>query len=308
MVGVVSSDAESDELDLDLALGADLVRAAAGADKAGTKSDGPEEASEKARSVDAVGDDARADGGASGETVGSLLSNAGAVLRVDSEMMAEVRGARESMQMTLHLPELQSYTFGTTEPSARAAVAEYGSLAAYRRSAAYRAHLRAKFEERGVRRCVAAVLLVHQHKFPHVLLLHDVAAASAVPDAWALPGGRLRPGESERDGLRRKLVRKLGGSTSSWDIGEQLMAWFSLSYGGECLKLYPYVPPHCTAPKERLSVFVVRLPPSGAFTVPRDLQLVAFPLFEVYNRADLYGPVIAAVPQVISCSHLNFLS
>ena len=45
-----------------------------------------------------------------------------------------------------------------------------------------------RYPKQGARRSVEAVLLVQEHRFPHVLLLQS-------GDNFRLPGGRLRPGE-----------------------------------------------------------------------------------------------------------------
>ena len=47
-----------------------------------------------------------------------------------------------------------------------------------------------RFRQAGVRRTVEALLLVHLHGHPHLLLLRKAGGADFV-----LPGGRLRPGE-----------------------------------------------------------------------------------------------------------------
>ncbi|KAJ4972983.1 hypothetical protein NE237_006157 [Protea cynaroides] len=48
---------------------------------------------------------------------------------------------------------------------------------------------------------------------------------------YKLPGGRLRPGESDTDGLKRKLLSKLSvnehGVDDEWEIGECLGMWWS---------------------------------------------------------------------------------
>mmetsp|Transcript_3608 Transcript_3608/g.6131 ORF Transcript_3608/g.6131 Transcript_3608/m.6131 type:complete len:125 (-) Transcript_3608:466-840(-) len=49
--------------------------------------------------------------------------------------------------------------------------------------------MRNKYETEGPRRSVEAVLVVHQHNHPHILLLQ------AGNSYFKLPGGRLRPGE-----------------------------------------------------------------------------------------------------------------
>jgi Nucleotide hydrolase len=84
-------------------------------------------------------------------------------------------------------------------------------------------HRKERFQQRGMRRSVAAVVLVHSHTFPHVLLLQR----SSGQGSYMLPGGRLRPGECELDGLQRKLTAKLspatadGSGISEWEIGEE---------------------------------------------------------------------------------------
>ena len=51
---------------------------------------------------------------------------------------------------------------------------------------------RCRYPKQGARRSVEAVLLVQEHRFPHVLLLQS-------GDNFRLPGGRLRPGEPGAD-------------------------------------------------------------------------------------------------------------
>ncbi|KAI7835261.1 hypothetical protein COHA_010837, partial [Chlorella ohadii] len=49
--------------------------------------------------------------------------------------------------------------------------------------------LKEKYAREGLRRSVDAVLVVHEHGHPHVLVLQMGASF------FKLPGGRLRPGE-----------------------------------------------------------------------------------------------------------------
>lgn len=46
-----------------------------------------------------------------------------------------------------------------------------------------------RYEREGMRRSVEAVILVHEHNHPHILLLQIGMSF------FKLPGGRLRPGE-----------------------------------------------------------------------------------------------------------------
>ena len=64
--------------------------------------------------------------------------------------------------------------------------------------------------------------------------------------------------------------------------------------------LYPYVPPHITRPKECLRIYLVHLPDRFLFEIPRNLKLMAVPLFELNDNRNRYGAVIAALPEQLS--------
>ncbi len=40
--------------------------------------------------------------------------------------------------------------------------------------------------------------------------------------------------------------------------------------------------------------------------VPKNLRLLAVPLFELYDNVQRYGPIISAIPQMLSRFRLNF--
>ncbi|KAL2970921.1 hypothetical protein AAZX31_15G164500 [Glycine max] len=84
--------------------------------------------------------------------------------------------------------------------------------------------MKSNYAARGIRTCVEAVVLVELFKHPHLLLLQIRNSI------YKLPGGRLRPGESDTDGLKRKLARKLSiiedGDGSEWEVGECLEMWW----------------------------------------------------------------------------------
>lgn len=110
---------------------------------------------------------------------------------------------------------LGNYTFGRKDTESR------GRDMLGLPAAEITAHREKRFLEIGMRRSIAAVLLVHVKNFPHVLLLQRSSGEGQL----ALPGGKLRPGESEENGLRRKLSRKLSPENSAmeaeWDIGDE---------------------------------------------------------------------------------------
>mmetsp|Transcript_17647 Transcript_17647/g.27745 ORF Transcript_17647/g.27745 Transcript_17647/m.27745 type:complete len:443 (-) Transcript_17647:103-1431(-) len=151
------------------------------------------------------------------------------------------------------------------------------------------------YKQFGMRRVVEGLLLAHDHCHPHVLLLQIGNTY------FKLPGGRLRVGEHETDGLRRKLNNKLGTpvaeSSVNWQIGELISTWWRPNF--ETIQ-YPYIPPHVGKPKECRKIFLTQLPPTGTLGVPKNLKLLAVPLFELYDNAHRYGPVIASLPQLLA--------
>eukprot|EP01132_Coremiostelium_polycephalum_P002734 gene2734-3393_t len=160
------------------------------------------------------------------------------------------------------------------------------------------------YEKEGQRKTVEAIIIVHDHGHPHILLLQNTNFY------FKLPGGKLKPGENEIEGLVRKLTKKLSPvgtliTESPWEIGEHVSTWWRPNFEPT---LYPYVPPHISRPKECKKLFVVTLPEKCTFAVPSNLKLIAVPLFEIYNNQTRYGPIISSVPQLLSrynFVHLN---
>ena len=100
---------------------------------------------------------------------------------------------------TMDLYDITNYTFGKKNEESKCKMLQAMTLEKLSQA------LQKSYKERGMRRSVGAVLIIHSHNFPHVLLLqrHDGKGE------FALPGGRLRPGESDEEGLLRKLRNKL---------------------------------------------------------------------------------------------------
>ncbi|KAL2327235.1 hypothetical protein Fmac_020662 [Flemingia macrophylla] len=158
------------------------------------------------------------------------------------------------------------------------------------------------YAARGIRTSVEAVLLVELFKHPHLLLLQ------VRNSIYKLPGGRLRPGESDVDGLKRKLARKLSvnedGDGSEWEVGECLGMWWRPDF--ETL-VYPFLPPNVKQPKECTKVFLVKLPASRKFIVPKNMRLLAVPLCQVHENHKTYGQIISGVPQLLSKFSFNMI-
>ncbi|XP_024972066.1 pre-mRNA cleavage factor Im 25 kDa subunit 2 isoform X1 [Cynara cardunculus var. scolymus] len=213
---------------------------------------------------------------------------------------------------------LSSYTFGTKEPKMEKDTSVADRLA----------RMKVNYMKEGMRTSVEGILLVerwfpkyhvrkysvyyvfastneHQvqeHNHPHILLLQ-------IGNTFCkLPGGRLKPGENEIEGLKRKLSSKLAANSTGlqpdWQIGECVAIWWRPNF--ETI-MYPYCPPHITKPKECKKLFLVHLSEREYFAVPKNLKLLAVPLFELYDNVQRYGPVISTIPQQLSRFQFNMI-
>ena len=120
-----------------------------------------------------------------------------------------------------------------------------------------------------------------------------------------VPGGELNAGEDEIDGLKRILSETLGrtdGHPQEWTVEDLIGTWWRPNFEPA---QYPYIPPHITKPKEQKKLFLVQLPEKAFFAVPRNYKLVAAPLFELYDNAQGYGPIISTLPQTLG--RFNFI-
>ena len=156
------------------------------------------------------------------------------------------------------------------------------------------------FNKHGMRRTVEAVLLVHEHGLPHVLLLQ------LGNSFFKLPGGELGVGEDPVDGLKRLLTETLGrgdDGATAWSVEDTISNWWRPNFDPP---QYPYLPAHVTKPKEHKRLFLVQLPEKALFAVPRNYKLVAAPLFELYDNAAGYGPIIMSLPAVLSRFSFNY--
>ncbi|KAL5221278.1 hypothetical protein ABZP36_025991 [Zizania latifolia] len=167
--------------------------------------------------------------------------------------------------------------------------------------------LKANFAAHGLRTSVHGVLLVELFDHPHVLLL-QVRNSS-----FLLPGGRLRPGEQDVRGLKRKLSSKLSivgdqddeVEVDEWQIGERIGMWWRSEFDAVP---FPYLLPNARAPKECIKLFLIKLPVSRQFVVPRNMKLLAVPLSQIHNNAQVYGPIIAGIPNLLSKFSFNFIN
>ncbi|KAF8697373.1 hypothetical protein HU200_035966 [Digitaria exilis] len=218
---------------------------------------------------------------------------------------AAVAAAREQ---GVEIYPLSCYYFGAKDAAGVPRAVETAADRALR--------LKANFAAHGLRTSVHGVLLVELFDHPHVLLL-QVRNSSFV-----LPGGRLRPGEEDVQGLKRKLSSKLSvvddlgdaEDEDDWQVGECIGMWWRSEF--EAIP-FPYMPPNFRSPKvqnvavstvskfsivtivltqvcivkECIKLFLIRLPMSRQFIVPRNMKLLAVPLSQIHNNAQVSSHV-----------------
>ncbi|GAA6058697.1 hypothetical protein JCM10212_003385 [Sporobolomyces blumeae] len=209
---------------------------------------------------------------------------------------------------TLTIYPLSNYSFATKDPQ----VEEDPSVNARLQ------RLEEDYEQYGMRRTVEGLMIVHEHGHPHVLLLQ------VANSFFKLPGDYLKPGEGDIDGLKKRMQTRLGpddaGSSTvaggdsemngAWD-GKGLGEWEIADSVGQFYRpnfesfMYPYVPAHISKPKEVKTWYLVQLPERKILTVPRNMKLIALPLFELYDNSVRYGPQLAAIPHLLS--RINFI-
>jgi len=273
------SESESDGVEIELRDDIDVVAEHERAEAEKAEKEAREE--EEARAANANGDgDGDGDGGEEESKEDGGEGAGGEVIAA-----AGSRGV-------VDVHALSRYTFGT-----KRARGEKDAT-----TAAKLLRMKAQYEREGKRRSVGGICMVSQHRTPHILLLQ------ITPTSFKLPGGKLRAGEGDVEGLARKLRNKLqpeledGLQQYEFDIGDQASTWYRTAYEPQ---LYPYLPAHITKPKEEYKLFVVHLPEKCYFAVPKNLKLLAVPLFELYGNPQKYGPEIASIPHLLSRYRLN---
>lgn len=101
--------------------------------------------------------------------------------------------------------------------------------------------------------------------------------------------------------------------------------------------MYPFLPGHVTRPKECKKLYFIQLPKKSApsplllhfplilglfwvcvivanmeswlevLSVPKNMKLLAVPLFELYDNTGRYGPQLSAIPHLLSRYNFEFV-
>lgn len=153
---------------------------------------------------------------------------------------------------------------------------------------------------------------------------------------FKLPGDYLLPHEEEIPGFQARLSERLSppaGSTIpgadqdidgdgavgdgpfDWRIHDCVAQWWRPNFE---TFMYPFIPAHVTRPKECKKMYLIQLPKKSMFyllregpvlmlvcllemlSVPKNMKLLAVPLFELYDNTARYGPQLSVCrPHVI---------
>ncbi|KAH7349987.1 cleavage and polyadenylation specificity factor subunit 5 [Plectosphaerella cucumerina] len=197
---------------------------------------------------------------------------------------------------TIRLFPLSNYTFGVkeTQPEEDPSV-----LARLKR-------LEEHYAQHGMRRTCEGILVCHEHNHPHILMLQIANAF------FKLPGDYLRPEDDESEGFKARLDERLapvgrigeGEERGDWQIGDCLAQWWRPNFE---TFMYPFIPAHVTRPKECKKLYFIQLPESKVLSVPKNMKLLAVPLFELYDNTARYGPQLSAIPHLLSRYNFEFV-
>ncbi|KAK9451513.1 Cleavage/polyadenylation specificity factor subunit 5 [Limtongia smithiae] len=206
-------------------------------------------------------------------------------------------GFSQRQQKTIRLYPVSNYTFGTKEAQPE----EDSSVTARLQ------RLQDHYEQYGMRRTCEGVLVCHEHGHPHILMLQIANAF------FKLPGDYLQPGEDEIEGFTARLDERLApvpaqqpsdSHTPSWEIGDCIAQWWRPNFESFT---YPFIPPHVTRPKECKKMYLITLPKHKVLSVPKNMKLLAVPLFELYDNSARYGSQLSAIPQYLSRYNFEFV-
>lgn len=168
--------------------------------------------------------------------------------------------------------------------------------------------LQDQYESHGLRRTCEAILVCHEHGHPYILMLQIANTF------FKLPGDYINHDEEEIEGFKRRLNEKLGPQAGTpaandsinyeWTVGDCVAQWWRPNFE---TFMYPFIPPHITRPKECKKTYLVHLPRKKVLTVPKNMKLLAVPLFELYDNSARYGVQLSSIPSYLSKYNFEFV-
>lgn len=89
-----------------------------------------------------------------------------------------------------------------------------------------------------------------------------------------------------------------------WNIGDCVAQWWRPNFE---TFMYPFIPPHITRPKECKKTYIVPLPKRKVLAVPKNMKLLAVPLFELYDNPGRYGVQLSSIPLYLARYNFEFV-
>lgn len=128
----------------------------------------------------------------------------------------------------------------------------------------------------------------------------------APADVNGRPGDYLKAEDEEISGFKARMNERLGpvGSTDDWNISDTLAQWWRPNFE---TFMYPFIPGHVTRPKECKKLYLIQLPKTKILSVPKNMKLLAVPLYELYDNVQRYGPQLSAIPHLLSRYNFEFV-
>ena len=126
------------------------------------------------------------------------------------------------------------------------------------------------------------------------------------------PGDYISHDVDELTGLTTRLNDRLAPTNAApdspdrhWTVHSTLAQWWRPNFE---TYMYPYLPPHVTRPKETKKLYLIQLPRHRGLSVPKNMKLLAVPLFALYDNSQRYGPQLSALPHYLSRFRWEFES
>mmetsp|Transcript_4998 Transcript_4998/g.9948 ORF Transcript_4998/g.9948 Transcript_4998/m.9948 type:complete len:211 (-) Transcript_4998:1391-2023(-) len=144
------------------------------------------------------------------------------------------------------------------------------------------------------------VILLKVNNAPHLLLLRE----KKIKLKFALPGGSFKRDETEISALKRLVSQKISRKTETRiDSFHKIGKW--IFPNNDSRVKYAFFPPHLKFQQKELSIFLIELSKIKDFEVDEKWDLLAIPLFEIYDKAGKYGSIISKIPNSITSYLVN---
>ncbi|KAL0237125.1 hypothetical protein PCE1_000522 [Barthelona sp. PCE] len=138
--------------------------------------------------------------------------------------------------------------------------------------------------------CHIPILLCHDYEHPHVFLF-------STPEANGLFHFPIIRANNNFTMRTESLEPWVGEQCNTIQVLKKVACLYRPSLDP---RFYPYIPPHCTSPRQTLHFYVCELPEHLTFTVPQGVQLKCAPLFDLLANAGRYTPECYHIPASIS--------